>query len=81
MRAANPALTDGAQVHRYASDGPGIYAFSRVDRATGLEYLVVANNATEAKSATFATFSDRRPFDAVYGTSNGLKSARDGRSR
>ena len=33
LRAANPALTDGAQVHRYASDGPGIYAFSRVDRA------------------------------------------------
>lgn len=79
VRAANPALTDGAQVHRYASDGPGIYAFSRVDRATGLEYLVVANNATGAKSATFATFSDQRPFEAVYGATNGLKSGRDGR--
>ena len=27
----HPALADGAQIHRYASDAAGIYAFSRVD--------------------------------------------------
>ena len=27
LRAANPALADGAQIHRYADDGAGIYAF------------------------------------------------------
>ena len=43
---ANPALADGAQVHRYASAAAGIYAFSRVDRKSKVEYLVAANNAT-----------------------------------
>ena len=28
----HPALRTGAQIHRFSSDGPGIYAFSRVDR-------------------------------------------------
>src|SRR3954451_22511286 len=34
LRQAHPALADGAQVHRYASDAAGIYAFSRIDKAT-----------------------------------------------
>jgi len=34
LRAGNPGLADGAQIHRYASDGAGIYAFSRVDAAS-----------------------------------------------
>jgi hypothetical protein len=79
VRAAHPALTDGAQVHRYASDGAGIYAFSRVDRATGIEYLVVANNAREVKSATFGTFSAHRPFAPVYGAAAGVRSGKDSR--
>ncbi len=29
----HPALRDGAQQVRYASDGPGLFAFSRIDRA------------------------------------------------
>ena len=36
----------------------GIYAFSRIDADGQVEYVVVANNATTAKSATFATYSD-----------------------
>ena len=31
LREEHPALADGAQVHRYADDGPGIFAFSRID--------------------------------------------------
>ncbi|HNQ07407.1 MAG TPA: pullulanase-type alpha-1,6-glucosidase [Tetrasphaera sp.] len=67
LRAANPALADGAQVHRYASNSAGIYAFSRVDRASGIEYLVVANNATSAKSASFDTFTTGVRFAPLLG--------------
>lgn len=79
VRAANPALTDGAQVHRYASDGAGIYAFSRVDRASGTEYLVVANNATTEKKATFSTYSAKERFQPVYGATEGMTSGKDSR--
>jgi pullulanase-type alpha-1,6-glucosidase len=79
VRAANPALADGAQVHRYASDGAGIYAFSRVDRSTGIEYLVVANNAAGSKTATFNTFSALENFLPVYGAAGQVKSGKDSR--
>ena len=78
LRAANPALADGAQIHRYASDGAGIFAVSRVDARTGTEYLVVANNATTPKSASFDTYSDRMGFTPLYGSRSTLRSGRDG---
>ncbi|MHB8184928.1 MAG: pullulanase-type alpha-1,6-glucosidase [Dermatophilaceae bacterium] len=77
LRAANPGLADGAQIHRYASDGAGIYAFSRVDAASGTEYLVVANNATTAKSATFATYGKNATFTPIYGGHTELRSGKD----
>ena len=79
LRAANPGLADGAQIHRYASDGAGIYAFSRVDAASGREYLVVANNSTTAKSATFATFGKNATFTPIYGSGTELRSGKDTR--
>lgn len=79
LRAANPALSDGAQVHRYASAKAGIYAFSRVDRKTGAEYVVALNNATTAKTATFATFNAHARFTALYGARGSLRTARDAR--
>jgi len=79
LRAAHPALTDGAQVHRYASDGAGVYAFSRVDRASGTEYLVVANNATTEKRATFSTYSAKERFQPVFGAAEGVTSSKDSR--
>ncbi|NMM33718.1 MAG: pullulanase-type alpha-1,6-glucosidase [Phycicoccus sp.] len=79
LRAANPGLADGAQIHRYASDGAGIYAFSRVDSATGREYLVVANNSTTAKSATFATFGKNATFNPIYGGDTEVMSGKDTR--
>src|SRR6476469_5315834 len=36
----HPALRDGAQQVRYASDGPGVMALSRVDRTQQREYVV-----------------------------------------
>ncbi|KQU70923.1 pullulanase-type alpha-1,6-glucosidase [Phycicoccus sp. Root101] len=79
VRAANPALADGAQVHRYASSNAGVFAFSRIDEGKRVEYVVAANNATTTKSATFATYGHNQTFKPVYGTSRLVRSAKDGR--
>ena len=73
LRAANPALADGAQVHRYASDAAGIYAVSRIDKAAKREYVVVANNATTAKTATFSTYSAGSKFVPLLGATADLR--------
>lgn len=78
VRAANPALADGAQVHRYASSNAGIFAFSRIDEGKQVEYVVALNNATEPKSAKFATYGHNQTFEPVYGTSSSVRSAKDG---
>ncbi|MFJ8935665.1 pullulanase-type alpha-1,6-glucosidase [Streptomyces sp. NPDC102365] len=67
LRKNNPALADGVQTERYAADGAGVYAFSRTDAKTGVEYVVAVNNADEAKSATFATGSAGMTFRGIYG--------------
>ena len=41
----HPALRNGAHQHRYASDGAGIYAFSRLLRTQQREYVVVLNTS------------------------------------
>ncbi|AZQ34296.1 pullulanase-type alpha-1,6-glucosidase [Streptomyces cyaneochromogenes] len=77
LRKANPALTDGVQTERHAADGAGIYAFSRTDARTGIEYVVAFNNAGETKSATFATGSADMAFKGIHGTDDSLKSDAD----
>ncbi|MFC1406845.1 MULTISPECIES: pullulanase-type alpha-1,6-glucosidase [Streptacidiphilus] len=71
LRKANPALEDGAQVERYAADGPGVYAFSRIDEKQQVEYLVAVNNATTAQSVSVPTYSAGMTFDPIYGGSTG----------
>ena len=63
----HPALRDGAQQVRFASRGPGVLAFSRVDRGRQREYVVALNNSTETTSATPRTFVPRAAFRKVYG--------------
>ncbi|MFK0173116.1 pullulanase-type alpha-1,6-glucosidase [Streptomyces sp. NPDC090306] len=67
LRRANPALTDGTQVQRYAADGAGVYAFSRTgtDRT---EYVVALNNAGSPSTVTFATGTASTRFRGIYGT-------------
>jgi glycosidase len=77
LRRANPALTDGVQEERYAADGAGVYAFSRTDPKTGTEYVVAFNNATEAKSATFATGSPNMAFKGIHGSAARVTSDAD----
>ncbi len=67
LRAANPALADGAQIHRYASSSAGIYAFSRIDRVQGIEYVVVANNSTSSRTASFDVYDKNRSFAPLMG--------------
>ncbi|WP_441246405.1 pullulanase-type alpha-1,6-glucosidase [Kitasatospora sp. McL0602] len=66
LRKDHPALADGAQIERYAADGPGVYAFSRVDAKEQVEYVVAVNNSTEAKTVTLDTFSAGMAFKQLY---------------
>ncbi len=77
LRKAHPALADGVQTERHAADGAGVYAFSRTDAKSGVEYLVAFNNAGEAKSATFATGSADASFRGIHGTEATLRSDAD----
>ena len=45
LRDEHPTLADGAQIHRFATTRPGIYAFSRISAGENVEYVVAANNA------------------------------------
>jgi glycosidase len=65
LRRAHPALRDGIQVTRHADDGPGVFAFSRVDPRERVEYLVAVNNAGTARTVTLDTWSSS--FSKVYG--------------
>nr|WP_202458033.1 pullulanase-type alpha-1,6-glucosidase [Streptomyces sp. SID5464] len=77
LRKAHPALADGVQQQRYAADGPGVYAFSRTDAKSGIEYVVAFNNADEARTATFATGSAGMVFKGIHGTDAAPKSDGD----
>ncbi|MFG2820393.1 pullulanase-type alpha-1,6-glucosidase [Kitasatospora sp. NPDC048365] len=66
LRKDHPALADGAQIERYAADGAGVYAFSRIDAKQQVEYLVAVNNANEPKTVTLDTFSAGMGFDRLY---------------
>ncbi|GAA4682777.1 alpha-amylase family glycosyl hydrolase [Phytohabitans rumicis] len=65
---AHPALRDGAQQHRYASDGPGIYAFSRLDRRDQREYVVALNNSEQPQTAAIPTYGRKQGFQRLYGS-------------
>jgi glycosidase len=68
VRADNPTLADGAQVPRYAADGAGIFAISRIGRDPQKEYVVVANNSTSEQTATIDTWTTKGRFVPVFGT-------------
>jgi hypothetical protein len=74
---AHPALRDGAHQHRYAADGPGVYAFSRIAPDEQREYVVALNNAETAQTATIPAYSAGRPYQLLYG--DGPRRVRAGR--
>ncbi len=71
LREAHPTLRTGAQLHRFSTDGPGIYAFSRIDRDEQVEYLVAVNTSESEASATFATDSPSTAFSQIYPSAAG----------
>ncbi|WP_380167172.1 pullulanase-type alpha-1,6-glucosidase [Jannaschia sp. R86511] len=74
------ALRSGAQLPRYAADGPGVLAFSRVDREERVEHLVVTNNAEDASEVSFATGTPGATFTPLWSTGEAtpLTAAADG---
>lgn len=74
LRENNSALRTGIQIERYAADGEGVYAFSRIDRTSAVEYLVAVNNAADAQQVTVASASPGIRFDPIYGKVDGTTS-------
>ena len=68
LRDSHDALKTGGQIERYVEDGPGVYAFSRVDQDEKVEYLVAVNNATSAQNVSVPALTSGASFDALYGT-------------
>ncbi|MEU4558285.1 pullulanase-type alpha-1,6-glucosidase [Actinoplanes sp. NPDC023936] len=66
LRKAHPALMNGVQTTRYAAEGQGVFAASRIDTAKRLEYVVAVNNATTPQTVTFPAASSS--FTGIYGT-------------
>ncbi len=79
LRKDNPALADGAQITRYASNSAGVFAFSRIDAGAQVEYVVATNNSTEAKTATFDTFNASTKFQGIWGGAKQVRTDREGR--
>ncbi|MET3936275.1 alpha-amylase family glycosyl hydrolase [Arthrobacter sp. OAP107] len=76
----HPALRDGAHQHRYASDGPGIYAFSRTDAKDQREYVVALNNSEKPQTAAVPTYIAKRNYRLIYGdAAENSKTAPDGK--
>ncbi len=75
-----PALRDGAEQVRYASSGPGVFAFSRIDRRHQKEYVVAMNNSESAASAAVPTFIRKGSFHKVYGVGPAGLSTNAGRT-
>ncbi len=63
----HPALRDGAHQHRYASEGAGIYAFSRTNAEDQREYVVALNNSEQAQTAEVPTYIAKRNYTRIYG--------------
>lgn len=63
----HPALRDGAHQHRYASEGAGIYAFSRTDAGDQREYVVALNNSEQEQTAEVPAYIANRNYELVYG--------------
>jgi alpha-amylase len=68
VTAQYPALRNGAMQVRTSSDGPGVFAFSRIDRQHRKEFLVALNNSEQAVTTKVPTYLDGTKMRRVYGT-------------
>lgn len=75
LRSAYPALVDGAQIERYAADG--VYAFSRVDPAERVEYVVALNNTASAQTVSVPTLTADATLTGRYGAEGTVTTGAD----
>ncbi|WP_375141893.1 pullulanase-type alpha-1,6-glucosidase [Zhihengliuella sp.] len=80
LREAHPALSSGAQIELHAADGPGVYAFARVDRTEKTEYLVAVNNSTEERSVELTTLTADASYAPLHGTDTTVASDAAGKA-
>ncbi|MBN1173972.1 MAG: DUF3372 domain-containing protein, partial [Micromonosporaceae bacterium] len=66
LRAEHPGLRTGTQITRYAADGPGVFAFSRLDADQRVEYLIATNNAATAQTVALPTSTAGATFQQIY---------------
>ncbi len=74
LRAAHPALVEGAQIELHADATAGVYAFSRVERDARTEYVVALNSAETAKTVDLTTLTAGATYEPVYGDSAAVTS-------
>lgn len=67
IRKAHPALTRGAQVTRFASDKPGLFAVSRFDPVDGREVLVAFNSSAQPWTGNVEVAPASTAFEALAG--------------
>ncbi|WP_232548329.1 alpha-amylase family glycosyl hydrolase [Propioniciclava soli] len=78
LRERYPPLADGAQIPRHAGTSAGILAFSRIDAAAGVEYVVALNNSERAQDVTVDTWSTGVAFSPLYGSDAVASAGPDG---
>ncbi|MDP9416249.1 MAG: alpha-amylase family glycosyl hydrolase [Actinomycetota bacterium] len=80
LRERHPTLADGTQIHRYASNRTGVYAFSRVSDRNDVEYVVAVNNSESRRRVSFPTLSKGMTFTGVWpSTRSSVRSDRERR--
>ncbi|HHU10039.1 MAG TPA: hypothetical protein GXZ60_08505 [Intrasporangiaceae bacterium] len=77
LREEHPALADGIMQFSYAADGPGVIAFSRIDRDSHVEYLVAANNTSDPIDVEVDVRTPGTGFEAVWGEHDAVQSTAD----
>ena len=78
LRSAHKALSTGGQIERWATSGPGLYAFSRVDRDEKIEYFIALNNSGAPVTQRPFTLTANASFEPLYGASTPLTSDASG---
>ncbi len=79
LRKKYPALADGSTAFLDVPEDVGVVAYSRVDRSSGQELVVLLNNQTTDAPATFAPRSASRTWTPVLGGGPPLRPGSDGR--
>jgi neopullulanase len=68
IRQASAALRRGKSIARNHGEKPGLFAFSRIDEASGEEVIIVANTSNEAITGNFELSPGATGFAPMHGS-------------